>query len=75
MCRSFKQGKESLGKLVLLLLLYKALNRYNTDVCGVPAKNALEIRLFIATFLIDSECVRRLLVQSHLTGLECKAKY
>ena len=54
--RSFKQGKESLGKLlVLFLLLCKTLTRYDTDVCGVPTKNALEIILFVATFLIDSE--------------------
>ena len=34
----FQLGRESLGKLVLLLLLYNVLTCYNIHVCGVPAK-------------------------------------
>ena len=45
-----------------------------TLMCAVfPQKSVLESILFVATFLIDSERVERLLVQSHLTGLECNA--
>ena len=67
----FKHTRESLGKFVLVKLLYNALTRYNIDVCGVSAKKlCFEIILFVATFFGNSECLGRLLVQSHPTGLK-----
>ena len=49
-----------------------SLIRYNIDVCGVPAKKCFENYIVCShIFSVDSECVGELLVQSHLTGLEC----
>ena len=57
----FKQGKESLGKLGLLLLLYNALTRYNIDSAVFLQKSASKSILFIASFSVDDEWVERLL--------------
>ena len=38
----FKEGRESLGKLVLLLLLYNALTRYSIMCAVFPQKKVLQ---------------------------------
>ena len=49
----FNYGKESHGKLVLLLLLYNALTHYNIEA----QKSAFEMILLVAMFLVTSECM------------------
>ena len=67
---SFKQGRESLGKFVLLLLLCNVSACYNIDVCSVPAKKcALESILFVAAFF-GRQRVRRKVVVTSVTSYQ-----
>ena len=59
-------------KLVLLLLLYNALTRYNIDVCDVPTKKKC-FRNHIVRSHDFGGVWGRLLVQSDVTGLKCNA--